>query len=286
MQEAKEEERGLKLLRCVLKYPGAKWRIAEWISYNFCEHNTYLEPFFGSGAVFFSKKPSERETINDIDGHVVNFFEVLRDYPEELARKINLTPYSRQEFQNVEEQFAGGPLQLTDCKIENARRFAVRCFQGFGSKQSDKVGWKNSKKAAGPDNPSVWSRVPETLLEAAKRLKMVQIEKMEAVDLIKQYNHGDCLIYADPPYLKSVRNSRIYRHEMMGDGSHIELIETLLKHRGPAIVSGYDSDIYNELLRDWSKKEIEQTTNSATTKTEVIWMNYKLVDQISFLGGI
>lgn len=42
-------------MNAVLKYPGAKWRISEWIISHFPEHKVYCEPFFGSGAVFFNK---------------------------------------------------------------------------------------------------------------------------------------------------------------------------------------------------------------------------------------
>lgn len=58
----------------ILKYPGAKWRMANWIIDKMPDHESYLEPFFGSGAVFFNKQPARIETINDIDGAVVRFF--------------------------------------------------------------------------------------------------------------------------------------------------------------------------------------------------------------------
>ena len=57
----------------------------------------YLEPFCGSGAVFFNKEPGAVETINDLDGDVVNLFRVLREAPEELRWALELTPYSRVE---------------------------------------------------------------------------------------------------------------------------------------------------------------------------------------------
>lgn len=82
----------------LLKYPGGKWRIADWIISHFPEHKVYCEPFFGSGAVFFNKQPCYIETINDINGDIVNLFKVCRDYPEELAKAINLTPFARDEF--------------------------------------------------------------------------------------------------------------------------------------------------------------------------------------------
>ena len=63
-------------MNAILKYPGAKWRIAGWIIENMPTHHSYVEPYFGSGAVFFNKPLSNIETINDLDGEVVNFFEI------------------------------------------------------------------------------------------------------------------------------------------------------------------------------------------------------------------
>ena len=61
----------------VLKYPGAKNRIAGTIIGLFPDgyrNMTYVEPFFGSGAVFFRKAPSAVETVNDLSGDVYNLF--------------------------------------------------------------------------------------------------------------------------------------------------------------------------------------------------------------------
>ena len=38
-------------VRAILRYPGAKWRIADFILRHMPRHHSYLEPFFGSGAV-------------------------------------------------------------------------------------------------------------------------------------------------------------------------------------------------------------------------------------------
>lgn len=83
----------------ILKYPGGKWRIGDWIISHFPEHKIYVEPFFGSGACFFKKQPSYIETINDLNGDIVNLFRVCREHPDELAKLINMTPYSREEFE-------------------------------------------------------------------------------------------------------------------------------------------------------------------------------------------
>src|SRR5690554_1056987 len=110
-------------MKPVLKYPGSKWNIAKWIISFMPPHTTYLEPFFGSGAVFFQKPPSKVEMINDIDGNVVNLFRVIREHPEELAALIEMTPWARDEYYASYEK--------TGDSLEDARRFLVRCWQAF-----------------------------------------------------------------------------------------------------------------------------------------------------------
>ena len=66
-------------MNAVLRYPGAKNRIADWIVQYFPKHDVYLEPFCGSAAVLLNKEQSRLETINDIDDNVTNLFKVLRN---------------------------------------------------------------------------------------------------------------------------------------------------------------------------------------------------------------
>ncbi len=89
-----------------MKYPGSKWGLVQWIISYFPEHHSYLEPYFGSGAVLFNKPQSHIETVNDLDGDVVNLFDWIRQDPERLAHEIYYTPYSRQVY---EEAFAAEP---------------------------------------------------------------------------------------------------------------------------------------------------------------------------------
>lgn len=263
-------------MRALLKYPGGKWSIAEWIVSMMPEHKFYLEPYFGSGAVFFNKPPVAYETINDIDGNVVNFFKACRNHPEELAEQIALTPWARDEYFAIIEPAAGESIKLTGDCVEDARRFCIRMCQAFGSKTYCRVGWKNTKHSSGPVNPKIWNKLPTTIHEAAERLKNVQIENRPAVELIRAHNAKDCLIYADPPYLPSTRkNMRIYAAEMFTEAEHIELLQALKDHTGPALLSGYESDIYNDFLKGWDKATISYKANSAEKKLEVLWMNFE-----------
>lgn len=81
-------------MEAIIRYPGSKWGIANWIISHFpdgYEKMVYLEPFCGSGAVFFNKNPGAVETINDLDSDVVNLFQMLREQPEALKKALELT---------------------------------------------------------------------------------------------------------------------------------------------------------------------------------------------------
>lgn len=134
-------------MQSVLKYPGSKGRVANWIVGHIPPHDFYVEPFFGSGAVLFAKPRSKAEVVNDLDGNVVNFFRVCRDAPEELARALYLTPCSRSEYEEIQEIHAGQPMNMTGQPLEDARRFAIRCIQGAGTRIGQRTGWKKKRTA-------------------------------------------------------------------------------------------------------------------------------------------
>ncbi len=258
----------------ILKYPGAKWRLADWIISYMPNHRVYLEPFFGSGAVFFNKKPAVVETINDIDGHVINFFKVLRDHPDELARVVELTPWSRLEYEAYltsakDENY----FEVTDDPVENARRLLIRMNMGHGSRSSDRGGWRHNIQAkCGSTSSKVWKSMPERIYLAADRLKDAQIECQPAIQLIERYRYPEVLIYADPPYVLQTRNKRQYKHEM-ADLDHIQLLETLDNHPGLVILSGYACQIYDERLKNWTKHTARALAEGGRERQEVLWLN-------------
>lgn len=236
-------------------------------------HKSYLEPFFGSGAVFFNKRPSRIETINDLDGEIVNLFRCVREWPEELACAVALTPYSREEYERAWSRFkAGGKA----CGIEDARLTLVRYWQSHGSTSVYKGGWKNDR--AGREyayDVRYWRNLPGWVLDAAERLKDAQIEQAPAVELIRRFKHPDVLIYADPPYVVSTRKGKQYVVDMVEDRQHIELLEALKEHPGPVILSGYENELYEKHLQGWMKLHKKALAEGGAARTETVWLNYE-----------
>lgn len=262
-------------MKAIFRYPGSKWSIADWIIAHFpegYEKMVYLEPFAGSAAVFFNKKPGAVETINDLDSDIVNLFRVMREQPQELKRALDLTPYSREEYD----------LSFVPCDepIEKARRFIVRTTQAIGAKMDGKCGWRNHKQMKIGGTACKWGGISETVDLAAARLRsdtthLVQIEHMDALRLIERYNNPDTLIYLDPPYVRSTRKSgKLYRHEM-DDAGQVLLLDLITRSKAKIVISGYESDLYNRRLAAWYKDSTQSQTTSAEMATETIWMNYE-----------
>lgn len=267
-------------MKRILNYVGSKWNLSKWIISQMPEHKVYLEPFFGSGAVLFNKFRTSIETVNDIDGNIVNLFKVIREQPEELARVVELTPYSRQEYLD-----SFGALQDNLSDIERARVFLVRCWMARGGKTSDRTGWRHNINSSTVNAVSDWLGVPETIFEATERLQGVQIESMDAVKLIEKYSRKDCLIYADPPYLLETRTKRHYANEMTIE-QHESLLQSLNNHKGFVMLSGYDNDLYNDTLKGWSKKTKMATTDAANSRKEILWLNPRISETGHIQGSI
>ena len=259
-------------MKQVLKYPGAKSRLANWIVNNMPKHNVYLEPYAGSLSVLLNKPRCHIETVNDLHGEVVNFFRVLRDKPDEFKRLIEHTPYSREEYDLAY-------LESED-DMERARRFCVRCWQGFGCANLYHNGFKSGQQTKSPNPAKAWAEYPDTIIQAANRLKGVQIENLSALEIIKRYNTSDVFIYADPPYLHSTRKNYLYKHEMTDD-DHMEMLNTLRQHPGQVMISGYENDLYNSVLKGWRKIKKDTLAENGVKREEVLWMNYDDI-QLSF----
>lgn len=85
---------------------GGKFKIGERIAFMMPEHRLYVDCFGGGGNMLRWKPESQIEVYNDLDGELVNLFQVIRESPEKLARALQLTPFSRLELQRAQEPCA------------------------------------------------------------------------------------------------------------------------------------------------------------------------------------
>jgi DNA adenine methylase len=246
-------------------------------------HRHYVELFAGSLAVLLAKPASEVETVNDLDGEVVNYWRVLRDHPVELERLCEMTPHSRAEFELSEPPYPRG---LTD--IERARRFFVHLTQGKMHTTRPKTGWRHTRgrERLGRSYRADITRFYERIDGATRRIRDVQIECLPALDLIARYGGDpDVLLYADPPYLGETRSQKKarptdgHRHDMPTADDHGLLLMELLDCRASVVISGWRNPLYNRLLSGWHIEEVPQQSaigGAGKPTCEIIWSNRPL----------
>ncbi len=85
---------------------------------------------------------------------------------------------------------------------------------------------------------------------------------------------GDEFVYADPPYWPEARRSTrpVYRHDYT-EADHQQLLALLRRIDCQVMISGYDNDTYNRVLRGWRRETFWGTSHTGR-REESVWMNY------------
>lgn len=262
-------------MRPILKYPGSKWNIARQLVELIPEHHSYLEPYAGSLALLFNKPPSAIETINDLDSNVTNLFQCIQKDSERLARLVLTTPFSREIYNH---QFEGTEATRYASNFQRAAGFLIKCWQGYGFRTNEyKQGWKNDVQ--GREKAYAlwdWYWLPEWIIEVTDRLRKVQVENRPALEVIERFGYKNVFMYLDPPYVMDSRVShqKQYAYEM-SNADHEELLNVICKSSAKIMISGYESELYNDYLSNWEKVTFESCAQGGHKRTEIVWMNYK-----------
>ncbi|MEK9497115.1 DNA adenine methylase [Photorhabdus sp. P32] len=256
-----------------IRYHGGKFRLASWVIKHFPQHTHYVEPFGGAASVLLRKERSYAEIYNDLDDDVVNFFRVIRDEDtrQQLIERMLLTPYSRTEFLCSYEPI--------DDVIEKARRLVVRATMGFGSAGATKgtTGFRLDTKRSSATAQHLWARMPDNIAAVGQRFEGVLVENRDAILCMEDHDAVTTLHYIDPPYLpeKRILTSKYYRHEM-DNQQHENLLMAINKLQGMVVISGYDSDMYNDCLIGW-RKETKQSAaagkKGSVKRQECLWIS-------------
>jgi DNA adenine methylase len=228
-------------MKTPLSYYGGKAKIAGRIMPIIWSipHTVYAEPFAGGLSVLYAKgippitdKCHYREAINDRNKNLITFWRVAREQPEELARWLDLTPYSQEEYRRTQKIYKA-PCGYSDLEIAWATY--IQCNMSFANRPTD--GW--ATQTIGANSAATWINRNSRLPECFERLKSVHAACEDALAFIKRWDSSQTLFYCDPPYPGT--NQGHYKGYTLADFQ--ALCDALDNCKGSYILSNYNQPI-------------------------------------------
>lgn len=258
-----------------ITYYGGKQNMLRHILPKIPKHRIYTELFFGGGAVFFAKEPSESEVINDLDSFIVNFYEVCISDFENLKAKVETTLFSRATY-SVAMTIYKMPHLFS--KLQQAWAFYVTTNMGFGCRIGS---WGFDK--FGKRQKTFFNKKMQFDGTLHKRLANVQVENSDAVKVLELFDTKDSFHYIDPPYI----GTHMGHYKGYTEDDYRRLLDKLSTIKGKFLLSSFPTDILDGYIKKngWHSQEFSKllTARKATLgqsrkkrKTEVLTANYPI----------
>lgn len=259
-------------MKTPIKYYGGKQNMVSHILPLIPEHLLYCEPFFGGGAVYFAKPPSEIEVINDLNGEVINFYRVTQTHFNDLKYEVNTTLHSRDQHRQAQVVYHN-PDMFND--VKRAWAFWVLSSQSFSGNITG--GWGYDKSTNGTCKQVHNKKVAFTY-EYQSRLQRVQVECNDALKVIRSRDTERTFYYCDPPYF----NSDCGHYKGYSQHDFTGLLDTLASIKGKFLLSSYPSEILSEYVTKygWQQKSVTKAISvsyqTKKTKVEMLTANYAI----------
>jgi len=175
---------------------GGKLRLVPHLLPMIPEHTCYVEVFGGGAALLLNKPRSPLEAYNDVDGELVNLFEVVRDDVDIFLRRADLLLYSRELFERWKQDLKNGNMPRD--RVERAVRFWYLIRSSFAGKVGH--GWGFNRTAPRGLAHSIFSALAD-IRRVHERLKGVEIDHLDFRRCIDYRDAPSSFLYVDPPYL-------------------------------------------------------------------------------------
>lgn len=265
----------------ILKWVGGKRQLLEDIIPLMPEKcSTYVEPFIGGGAVFFEYQP-KKAIINDSNSELINVYNVVKEYPEELISKLeeHAENNSSEYFYEIRALDRNESYSKMDNVSKAARIIYLNktCFNGLY--RVNKSGYFNTPYGK-YKNPKIVDA--DNIRNMSKLLneKNIKILNGDYRAALKGLRKGS-FVYLDPPYMPISASSSFtsYTQDGFNYENQVELKNECdkLKKKGiPFIQSNSDCKEIRELYKDYdiitvkAKRSINSKRNKRGEINEVL----------------
>ena len=227
-------------------------------------------------AVLFAKEPSQKETVNDLHGDLVNLARVIQhiDLAETLYTRLQKALFSEALLDEAREKLEGWSFcqdgEVNELSLERAYWYFLACWMGRnGTAGTARLDYQIAVRwTKGGGSPTVRFRNALDSMPAwHQRLRNVVILRRDAFSILDRFEDVQgTAIYADPPYeavtrsAGSIKNGRggKYLHEFDHGGGlleddHERLAQILRGYlHARIVVSYYDCPRVRELYDGWT----------------------------------
>ena len=229
-----------------LKWPGGKrWFVKKYRDIFPKEYGTYIEPFLGSGAVFFSQMPS-KAILGDINEELINLYLVMRDNPDKLKEILML--HQRLHEKDYYYKIRATIPATTEEKAARMLYLNRSCYNGM---------YRVNKR--GEFNVPIGTKTHflydiDSFEDYAQCLENAQLFCADFCQTIAMAKQND-FIFADPPYALA-RNSNFVKY----NDKLFEWKDQIRLHK--ALVAARDRDVKIVLTNVYCEEiaELYQTT--------------------------
>jgi DNA adenine methylase len=217
---------------------GSKVPIRDIILKMIPPHKIYVEPFVGSGAIYWAKDPSDKEVLNDLDEWLIKNYKLLkniksRNFRDILGDDIKTKP----EKIRVLSKFYNDPSKNSEA--DKLTKNLLQSCNTFGN-----VG-KGGLYAGSNPNQKL-----KKIDNYQERLKNTTLLNEDYKTVIKKYDSPHTFFFMDPPYVQS---KQLYKHATF---NYEEMRDILNNIRGDFLLTLNDDPYIRKLFKGFKMKKV------------------------------
>lgn len=179
-------------MKPIIKWSGGKSdEIKLFEKYIPKEYDTYLEPFFGGGSVYFHLQP-KKAIITDVHSELIDFYKSIKDgYSNEIYDFMKNTPNNETTYYNIRDNM------VINNSLDSAKRFYYQrktCYRGM--LRYNKSGKFNIP--FGKYKTINYEDLKDKKYE--EQFENTEIHKQSFEYIFDNYNDENNFMFLDPPY--------------------------------------------------------------------------------------
>ena len=201
--------------------------------------DTYYEPFFGAGAMFFylwNKNLLDKAVISDINIDLYNVYNLIKYHCEELidySSTMDLSPKSDTYYKNRDRFNLLKKQKCSQCNLEQKFERAILMIYlnktGYSGMYRENKQGSFNVPCGNYNNPTIIDE--DNLFAVHDALKHVKIKHHSFEKIIPDLPEGGDFVYLDPPYMpySDVSHFRDYHHSGFDNSKQEALCDAFAK---------------------------------------------------------